>query len=547
MDATPAGGMNPLYARSSSGVVTTPNALASGVGADILGRGGNAVEAAIAIAAAIAVVYPHMNSLGGDAFWLIADGDGEVRGLAGAGAAGAAYTPQHYADAGLAAMPERGGMAAVTVAGAVGSWAAAYEMSRDTWGGRLAWAEILAPARRYAEEGFPVSRSHAATLAERIDGLRDLPGFAEVFLAHGGVPGEGETMTQPALARTLAELQETGAEGFYRGALARRLVAGLRAAGSLLSEDDLAAYRPEWVEPLRMAYGAGELVNLPPPTQGVASLMLLGLLERAGVASMDPEGDAYVHHAIEATKRAFALRDRYVGDPRFVDVPLAAMLDADALDRLAATIDPQRAAPSPVVPGPGDTVWFGVVDAKGRSVSMIQSIYHEFGCGVVAGETGVVWNNRGCSFSLTPGHANVLAPGKRPFHTLNPALYVENGRVRLVYGTMGGDGQPQTQAAILTRALNFDYAPDAAVAAPRWLFGRTWGETSAGVRLERRFAPEVMVGLQRRGHLDLSWAPRFADIMGHAGMIRIGRRDGGLDLEAGADPRSDGAARAAGV
>lgn len=532
----------PLYARSALGVVTTPNALASRVGADILGQGGNAIEAAIAIAAAIAVVYPHMNSIGGDAFWLVADETGSVRGLAGAGQAGAAYSPQYYADAGMSAMPERGGLAAVTVAGAVGSWGAAYDMSREAWGGRLEWAALLEPARRYAETGFPVSRSHAVTLAERAEALRNLPGFAEVFLAPGGLPGEGDIFRQPALALTLAELQREGSDAFYRGALAGRLAMGLRAAGSLLGADDLADYRPCWVDPLRLAYGDGELINLPPPTQGVASLILLGLLERSGVADMDPEGDAYVHHAIEATKLAFALRDRYVGDPLFVDVPLADLLDAAHLDRLALHIDPDQAVDSPVSPGPGDTVWFGVVDAQGRSVSMIQSIYHEFGCGVVVGDTGVVWNNRGCSFSLSPGHANELAPGKRPFHTLNPALYVENGRVRLVYGTMGGDGQPQTQAAILTRALNFGYAPDEAVAAPRWLYGRTWGETTAGVRLERRFAPEVMARLQRRGHRDVSWVPRHAGIMGHAGMIRIGRHADGLDLEAGADPRSDGAA-----
>ncbi|WP_231940890.1 gamma-glutamyltransferase [Acidihalobacter aeolianus] len=536
-----------LKAYSRNGVVTAPNALASEVGAAILARGGNAIEAAIAVAAAIAVVYPHMNSLGGDAFWLIANGK-DVRGLAGAGQAGAAYSPDHYASAGLNAMPVRGGLAAVTVAGAVGSWGEAYRLSRESWAGRLSWAELLEPARRFAEQGFPVSRSHASILQERLDALRELPGFSRTFLIDGEVPAGGTTWRQPDLAETLGELQRDGAECFYRGSLGERLAAGLRDAGSLLRPDDLAGCRPEWVEPLRLDYARGTLLNLPPPTQGIASLMLLGLMERAGIAEMDPEGDAYVHHAIEATKLAFALRDRYVGDPAFVEVPVGELLNPEYLDRLCTGIDPGRAQPTPVVPGPGDTVWFGVVDAQGRAVSMIQSIYYEFGCGVVAGNTGVVWNNRGCGFVLTPGHPNLLAPGKRPFHTLNPAMYLERGVPRLVYGTMGGDGQPQTQAAILTRALDFGYAPEAAVAAPRWLFGRTWGESVAGVRLEHRFDPAVKAGLERRGHRDVSWAPRYADIMGHAGLIRIDRgRDGGLELWAGADPRSDGAALAAGA
>jgi gamma-glutamyltranspeptidase/glutathione hydrolase len=531
--------MERLKTESAGGVVTAPHALAAEAGVAALRRGGNALEAAVAVAAAIAVVYPHMNSLGGDAFWLIADADGGLHGLDAAGPAGRDYNTALYAGAG--ALPERGGLAAITVGGAVGAWQEAYDFSRSQWGGTQAWSDLLADARRHAEDGCPVSGSHASTLAGLPEAVRALPGFAQTYIPEGRAPEAGELFRQPALGRTLAELQAGGAESFYRGKLAARLVEGLRDGGSLLQADDFAAYRPRWVEPLHLPYAQGELVNMPPPSQGFASMMIAGTLERFGLAGMDPLGADYVHAAVEATKQVFALRDRYLCDPDFSPVPLDRLLEPGLLGQLAAAIDPTHAGAPGQPPAPGDTVWFGVVDAQGRAVSVIQSIYHEFGSGVVAGDTGVVWNNRGCAFSLDPQHPNVLAPGKRPFHTLNPAMYREDGRVRLVYGTMGGDGQPQTQAAILTRALDFGFAPAEAVAAPRWLYGRTWGETSAGLRLERRFAPAVFEELVRRGH-EVSWEPQFSGVMGHAGMIRVNREPQGLRLEAATDPRSDGAA-----
>lgn len=531
--------MERLKTESRDGAVTAPHALAAQAGVDVLGRGGNALEAAVAVAATIAVVYPHMNSLGGDAFWLIADSDGGLHGIDAAGPAGRDYEPALYT--GQAAPPTRGGLAAITVGGAVGAWQEAYGFSRRQWAGALPWDVLLGDARRYAEEGFPVSPSHARTLAGLPDEVCALPGFAATFMPGGRAPASGEVFRQPGLARTLATLQTEGAESFYRGSLAERLIEGLRACGSRLRAEDFAGYRPRSVEPLRLSYGRGELVNMPPPSQGFASMMIAGVLKRSGLAGMDPLGADYVHAAVEATKAVFVLRDRYLCDPDFSPVPLDRLLDPTLLGRLATEIDPERAAPPGRPPAPGDTVWFGVVDAEGRAVSVIQSIYHEFGSGVVAGDTGVVWNNRGCAFSLEPGHANVLAPGKRPFHTLNPAMYREDGRVRLVYGTMGGDGQPQTQAALLTRALDFGWSPADAVAAPRWLYGRTWGDSSVGLRLESRFAPGVFDELRRRGH-EVSAVPEFSDVMGHAGMIRVSSEPQGVRLEAASDPRSDGAA-----
>lgn len=525
---------------SGAWAVTAPHALATQAGAEILARGGNAIEAALAVSAALTVVYPHMNSLGGDAFWLIADSDGGLRGLDGAGPAGAAVNAEVYLSQGYTQLPERGPLAANTVPGLLSTWEAAYAYSRAAWNGRQPWAGLLERALGFAADGFSASRSQRSMLAQALPALQGSRRFLDHFLPRGEMPAAGGSFQQPALARTLEELQTHGAESFYRGALAGRIAQGLRAEGSLLTQDDLAAYRCRWVEPIGVPYSTGRLVNLPPPTQGVASLMVLAVMDRHGLAGMDPRGADYIHLAVEATKRVFRLRDRYVADPDFNPVPVAEWLSPAYLDRLAAGIDMRRAQPWPEGIGPGGTAWFGVMDAQGRAVSVIQSLYFEFGSGVVAGDTGILWQNRGCSFSLVQDHVNALRPGKRPFHTLNPAMYLEQGRPVLVYGTMGGEGQPQTQAALVTRAHDFALPLAEVLDSPRWLLGRTWGESSASLKLERRFDEGVYAELSRRGH-KVERVPAYSSLMGHAGMIR---RSGPGSIEAAADPRGDGAALA---
>ena len=517
--------------------VTAPHALATQAGAEILDRGGNAIEAALAVSATLTVVYPHMNSLGGDAFWLIADGDGGLRGLDGAGPAGTAVTAEAYQSRGYARIPERGPLAANTVPGLLSTWEAAYIYSCTAWQGRQPWAGLLARALRFAADGFPASPSQRAMLAQSLPALQGSQRFLDHFLPGGEMPAVGSPFRQPALARTLEEIQAHGAESFYRGALAGRIARGLRAEGSLLTQDDLAAYRCRWVEPIGVPYSTGRLVNLPPPTQGVASLMVLAVMERHGLAGMDHLGADYIHLAVEATKRVFRLRDRDVADPDFHPVPVTEWLSPAFLDRLAAGIDMRRAQPWPAGIGPGGTVWFGVMDARGRAVSVIQSLYFEFGSGVIAGDTGILWQNRGCGFSLSQDHVNALRPGKRPFHTLNPAMYLEQGGPALVYGTMGGEGQPQTQAALVTRAHDFSLPLAEVLDSPRWLLGRTWGEASVSLKLERRFDEGVYAELARRGH-QVEWVAPYSSLMGHAGMIRRS----GAGIEAMADPRSDGAA-----
>jgi gamma-glutamyltranspeptidase/glutathione hydrolase len=285
-----------------------------------------------------------------------------------------------------------------------------------------------------------------------------------------------------------------------------------------------------------LQHSLGAIYNLPPPTQGIASLLILGILDALEVGKTAPAGADYVHLAVEATKRAFAVRDHVVTDPAYMTVDVQELLAPKKIRELATNVDRGRAAHWGAGRPPADTVWMGVVDGSGRAVSMIQSMYHEFGSGVVLEETGINWQNRGCSFALDPAALNSLRPGRKPFHTLNPALAVLRDGRTIVYGTMGGDGQPQTQAAVFTRISYFDMDPQQAVSAPRWLLGRTWGQVSDSLKIESRFSTGVVADLARRGHV-MEVLGEYDETMGHAGAIV--RHPNGV-LEGGADPRSDG-------
>jgi gamma-glutamyltranspeptidase/glutathione hydrolase len=529
-----------LYARQSGGgMVVAPHHLAAAAGRDVLRDGGNAIEAMVAAAATISVVYPHMNGLGGDGFWLI-HRPGEERPLAisAIGAAGAGVTPALYAAQGLDAIPTRGPLAANTSAGTVAGWQAALSVPAGE-GGRLPLARLLEPAIHFARDGFPASDGQIADTLAKQPELATVPGWAAVFLPEGRVPAPGATFKQPALAETLARLAEAGLEDFYRGRLARRIAADLERAGSPVTAADLAGQRASSGVPLSLAHSLGTLFNVPPPSQGIVSLILLGLFDRLGCR--EAEGFAHVHGLVEATKRAFAVRDAEVTDPAFMTSTPEELLSPARLDRLAAGIDPARALPWPAPAGPGDTVWLASADAAGRVVSFIHSIYWEFGSGVVLRDTGIQWQNRGSSFSLDPAALHALGPGRLPFHTNNPAMaYLADGRV-LAYGTMGGDGQPQTQAAVFTRYAQFGQGLEEAVAAPRWVQARTWGAPRNDLRMESRFSPDLVEALRAAGH-PVALVGDFDPVMGHAGAL-VRHRDGGL--EGASDPRCDGAATGA--
>ncbi len=517
------------------GMVTAPHALAAQAGLDILRGGGNAIEAMVAAAAAIAVVYPHMNSIGGDGFWTILPPAGEPVAISACGGAARAATIDAYHAAGMQAVPARGPWAANTVAGTVGGWQAALDLSRH-WGGRLPLERLLSEAIRYADEGIPVTASQSLLTAKKLAELQGQPGFSETFLPRGDVPQPGQRFLQPRLALTLRRLASEGLDSFYRGRLAADIAADLREIGSPVAAEDLEGYRAQTVTPLHLALSCGELFNMTLPTQGVVSLAILGIAERAGLAALAPDSADYVHLLVESTKQAFALRDRYVTDPGECPVEPQGLLDERRLGELAARIRMERAAPWGAGKGPADTVWMGAIDDRGLAVSFIQSIYHEYGSGCVLRKTGINWQNRGASFSLDPAALLALRPGKRPFHTLNPAAArLSDGRV-MVYGTMGGDGQPQTQAAVFTRHVLFGQPLQQAVTAPRWLLGRTWGQTSDTLKLEARFPPSLVDALRSRGH-EVELLQDFDETVGHAGAVV--RHPDGL-LEGATDPRSNG-------
>lgn len=517
-------------------MAVAPHSLAAQSALAVLREGGNAVEAMVAAAATIAVVYPHMNSIGGDGFWLVHVPGQPMRAIDASGAAGSAATPGSYRERGFEAIPFRGGVAANTVAGTLSGWALALELSRESLGGRMPLSRLLADAIHCAGHGIAVTRSQTVTTRAKLEGLRGQPGFDETYLVNGEPPSTGTRFLQPRMAATLERLAQAGLDDFYRGDLARGIAKDLATAGSPVALKDLEAHRARWRDPLALRHSLGTVYNLPPPTQGLASLLILGILDRLPLARTDPLGADYVHFCVEAVKQAFVVRDRAVTDPAYMKEDPEALLRPQAIDALAARVDPSRAAPWGRGKGPGDTIWMGVVDAEGRAVSFIQSLYHEYGSGIVLRESGINWQNRGCSFSLDERALNVLRPGRKPFHTLNPAMaLLDDGRT-LVYGNMGGDGQPQTQSAVFTRTLLFGMTPQEAIAAPRWLLGRTWGNPTDSLKLESRFAPDVIEELRRRGH-DVEVVGAYDEIVGHAGAI-LRSRDG--LLEGGYDPRSDG-------
>jgi gamma-glutamyltranspeptidase/glutathione hydrolase len=519
------------------GVVCAPHAGAVEAGRAVLAEGGNAIEAMVAMAASIAAVYPHMTHIGGDGFWLIRQDSGRVRAIMAAGSAGRNARPELYRD--YETIPPRGPLAALTVPGAVGGWMLALEAAKAA-GGTLPLDVLLGAAVGYARNGVAVSRSQERLTREHLSELENVPGFAETFLVDGKPPAVGAIQKQAALAETLTQLGHAGLDDFYRGDVGREIAADLERIDSPVTREDLQRYSARVAEPLQVELASGTVYNTDAPTQGVASLMILALFDRLGVK--EPEGFDHVHCLVEATKRALRARDRAVTDPDHLPHALGRLLDPRFIAGEAMKIDRRKAARWPLASGESDTIWMGAADASGLVVSYIQSLYWEFGSGCVLPRTGVLMQNRGASFSLKTGALNFLAPGRLPFHTLNPALAVlRDGRV-MAYGAMGGDGQPQTQGAVFTRHVCFREPLADAIDRPRWVLGRTWGAPRTALRLESRFDGNVIEALAAAGH-DVDVLPdAYSDVMGHAGAVVL-HPDG--TLEGAHDPRADGGAAGA--
>jgi gamma-glutamyltranspeptidase/glutathione hydrolase len=510
-------------AHSRSAMVTAPHWLASEAGAKVLRRGGNAIEALVAAGAALSVVYPHFCGLGGDAVWMVSDAGGNAHSFLGIG-----QSASNLGSVGV--IPERGPGSTLTTAGLVDSWGTVLDFSSTAWSGSETLEGLLEDAIGLAEQGFPVSASQQFWHDFRRAELSGWPGFSEHFRREGRA-------RQPALAAVLSAIARHGTREFYEGALARRLADGLAAAGSPLTADDLAATRTEIAQPLGLDYRGLRLLAPPPPTQGATTLGIMGVLAGFPMSDFPPESAGYYHHLVEAVKAAFVDRHR-IADPRFGDDVSALLLDPARLASKAGMIDQKRALPWPRTLQHGDTALLAAIDDKGRCASLLQSIYFDWGSGVVVGDTGILWQNRGAAFSTDPASPNRLEPGKRPFYTLNPGLALKNGRPCLAYGTQGADGQPQTLALLLSLLIDHGLAPLAALSRPRFLLGRTFSDSRDSLKIEDNAGDTVLAGLAAMSH-EVSPIPAFSPLGGQAGVIAIG--DDG-SMTGAHDPRSDGGA-----
>jgi gamma-glutamyltranspeptidase/glutathione hydrolase len=511
-------------ATSHTAMITTPHWQASEAGAAVLKRGGNAIEALVAAGAALSVLYPHFCGLGGDAVWMVSDADGNVRSFLGIGQSARNID-------GITAIPSRGPGSTLTSACLVDSWERVLDHSTSAWAGKERLSGLLDDAIRIAADGFTVSSSQRFWHEFRRDELGEWPGFAAIFTSSG-------IQRQPDLARSLSAIARHGAREFYEGELGGRIAGGLAEIGSPLTATDLAVTRTREDTPVSLRYRDLTLFAPPPPTQGLTTLGIMGILEHLDMAGFDFSGSAYYHRLIEGVKQAFLDRHRIV-DPDYVASPLAeALLDPEWLRTKADAIDPARAMPWPQPCRHGDTALLAAVDDKGRAVSLLQSTYFDWGSGVVVGDTGILWQNRGAAFSLDPSSPNRLEPGKRPFYTLNPGLALKGGRPHLLYGTQGADGQPQTLALLISLLADHHLDPLAALSRPRFLLGQTFSDTRHTLKIESNVGADVIGSLSAMGHV-VSGIDAFSQLGGQAGVIKIGAQG---NLAGAHDPRSDGGA-----
>lgn len=517
------GRRQPLFA--AHGMVATSQPLAAAAGLRVLQDGGSAVDAAVAMAACLTVVEPCSNGIGSDAFALVWDG-AHLHGLNGSGRAPRTLTAAQLRDAGHAAVPLRG-WDAVTVPGAPRAWADLHARF-----GRLPFERVLEPAAAYAEEGFPVSPVVAWGWRQ---GVEEAAGgqfeeFLRVFAPGGAAPGVGDWWRSPDHAATLREIAGTRARSFYEGNLAERIVTHAARTGGHLTAADLASHASEWVEPISTNYRGYDVWEIPPNGQGIAVLLALNMLQHHDIAALRPVSAEAFHLGIEAIKLALTDTHRYVADPARSPVPVAELLSADYAARRVKLIGERALEPEPGDPRGSDTVYLCAADAAGMMVSYIQSNFHDFGSHVVVPGTGIALQNRAYGFSLTPGHPNELAPGKRPFHTIIPGFLTRQGAAVGPFGVMGAHMQAQGHVQVVMDTVDHGLDPQSALDLPRWF----WSE-GRRVGVESAAGQAVLAGLAARGH-DVAFAP-------HSGPFGRGQAIWRLNgaMIGGTEPRADGA------
>ena len=476
----------PVFARN---VVATSQPLAAQAGLRMLAAGGNAIDAIVAAASTITLTEPVSNGLGSDAFAILWDGT-KLHGLNASGWSPKAWDPAYFARKHGGQMPMRG-WDSVTVPGAVSAWGALHEKF-----GKLSFEQCLQPAIEYAERGYIVSTIVQRKWQAQADLLKDQPGFAEHFLPRGRVPETGERFIHPSAAGTLKRIAATRGRDFYEGETAAKIVAYAKAQGAVMAADDLAEYRPEWVETIGMDYLGHRLHEIPPNGQGIAALIALGILKNFDIASLHPDSAQSRHLQIEAMKCAFADVYTHVADIRFMKHSPAQLLDPSYLAERARLISPTRATDfKHGTPPAGGTIYLTAADENGMMVSYIQSNYMGFGSGVVVPGTGVSLQNRGYGFTTDTAHVNVVAPRKRPFQTIIPAFLTRDGKPQMSFGVMGGNMQPQGHMQTLVRMLQYKQNPQTACDAPRWKVNR-----GLDIDVESTMQANVIESLRAMGH-----------------------------------------------
>lgn len=514
---------------ASSAMIATPHHIASTTGIEVLAEGGSAIDAAIAANGVLTVLLPDQTSIGGDCFFMVwPAGSESPEGFNGSGHSPAAASADQVRTAGWTGMP-RWGPWTVTVPGTIDAWFQAHERF-----GRLPMNRLLAPASNLARDGFPISPRLAASIAASADYLAQDPLAASIFLDQGYAPAPGFHLANPGLANSLDRIGAEGRSAFYSGAIASEILAVAGGENGWLTAEDLAGHEGGWVEPVSATYRESTVWELPPNSQGITALLALGMMEREmfGGSWDDP---AWLHVQIEAKRRAFSIRDQYFGDPEVMAVNVDNVLDPSTIEQLWADFNPD-AASAGQVSLPGDTVYLAAIDSDGLAVSLIQSIYAGFGSGLVAGDSGIVLQNRGSYFSLVPEHPNELAGNKRPLHTLMPAMIDIPGRFRGAFGTQGGDAQAQIHMQLVSHLVDAGLSPTEAVTVPRWVAGDARFDPF-GVVVETRMPFDTIAGLQLRGHGVVQVEPGWPHA-GYAQMVLKNMSNG--KLVGAHDPRAEG-------
>ena len=484
------------------GMVATSQPLATQVGLDILKQGGSAIDAAIAANAMLGLVEPTGSGIGGDLFAIVWDAESkQLYGLNASGRSPKSLTTEIFSAAGLTKIPSFGPLP-VSVPGAVDGW---FELHNRF--GRLPMTSLLSPAIRYARNGFPVSELVAYYWQMNVDRIGHYPGFSPTFMPGGKVPQKGDVFKNPGLAATYEKIATGGRDAFYKGDIARAIAAYMKEQGGYLSYEDLAAHTSDWVTPVSANYRGYDIWELPPNGQGIAALQILNILEQYDIEGMGLDSADYIHTFVEAKKLAFEDRAKYYADPAFNDIPVAPLISKDYARERRKLIDPLKAAnryDAGVIDG--DTVYLTVADSRGNMVSLIQSNYRGMGSGMTPPGLGFILQNRGELFTLEPGHSNEYQPGKRPFHTIIPAMVTRNNKPWLSFGVMGGATQPQMHAQIIVNLIDFGMNLQEAGDAPRFIHSGSSSPTGAlmkdggSISLERGFSLSTERELLERGH-----------------------------------------------